>query len=227
MDDLAKPLLIAGVTGYGAWPANTLAGARRCLDAPFDGFEIDVQLPAALFDQPVHGRQPEAGDLAAGLGGEVEVENAGTDIVGDSLAVVADANIGPAAVFGETDFEVPSGSHGLRAVEDDVQQRLLQEIGIDPAEDGPGRRLALHGDVASLLVFLDPPYDAAGEYEIALQILGGGVAGVLAPGAVVIAEHRKKERLEDKYGALGRTRLLEQGDAALSFYAAGPVTSSN
>jgi len=77
------------------------------------------------------------------------------------------------------------------------------------------------------LVFLDPPYDAAGEYEIALQILGGGVAGVLAPGAVVIAEHRKKERLEDKYGALGRTRLLEQGDAALSFYAAGPVTSSN
>jgi len=46
MDDLAKPLLIAGATGYGAWPANTLAGARRCLDAPFDGFEIDVQLTA-------------------------------------------------------------------------------------------------------------------------------------------------------------------------------------
>jgi 16S rRNA (guanine(966)-N(2))-methyltransferase RsmD len=77
------------------------------------------------------------------------------------------------------------------------------------------------------LVFLDPPYDAAGEYEIALQILGGGVAGVLAPGAVVIAEHRKKERLEDKYGALGRTRLLEQGDAALSFYAAAAATNLN
>jgi hypothetical protein len=35
----------------------------------------------------------------------------------------------------------------------------------------------------------------------------------------VIAEHRKKERLEEKYGSLERTRLLEQGDAVLSFYA--------
>ena len=34
----------------------------------------------------------------------------------------------------------------------------------------------------------------------------------------MIAEHRRKEKLEEAYGALGRTRLLEQGDAALSFY---------
>ena len=47
-------------------------------------------------------------------------------------------------------------------------------------------------------------------------------AGVwlLGAGALVIAEHRKKQRLEDSYGLLERTRLLEQGDAALSFYAA-------
>jgi len=42
---------------------------------------------------------------------------------------------------------------------------------------------------------------------------------LLAEGAVVIAEHRRKQRLEDRYGSLARTRLLEQGDAALSFYA--------
>jgi hypothetical protein len=42
---------------------------------------------------------------------------------------------------------------------------------------------------------------------------------LLADGAVVIAEHRKKERLEERYGELAGTRLLEQGDAALSFYA--------
>jgi hypothetical protein len=35
----------------------------------------------------------------------------------------------------------------------------------------------------------------------------------------VIAEHRRKKRLADAYGLLSRTRLLEQGDAALSFYA--------
>jgi glycerophosphoryl diester phosphodiesterase len=40
----SPPLLIAGATGYGAWPENTLEGAKRCLAGSFDGFEIDVQL---------------------------------------------------------------------------------------------------------------------------------------------------------------------------------------
>jgi len=70
------------------------------------------------------------------------------------------------------------------------------------------------------LVFLDPPYDAAGEYAATLGLLGSGAAGLLAQGGLVIAEHCRKERLEDCYGSLERTRLLEQGDAALSFYAA-------
>ena len=67
--------------------------------------------------------------------------------------------------------------------------------------------------------FLDPPWDAAEEYAATLGLLGGSAAGLLGEGALVIAEHRKKERLEDRYGLLERTRLLEQGDAALSFYA--------
>lgn len=69
------------------------------------------------------------------------------------------------------------------------------------------------------LVFLDPPYDAAEEYAATLGLLGREAEGLLAAGALVIAEHRSKERLEDRYGNLKRTRLLEQGDAALSFYA--------
>jgi len=68
------------------------------------------------------------------------------------------------------------------------------------------------------VVFLDPPWDAAPEYEATLRLLGGSAAGLLADGALVIAEHRRKEHLEDRYGSLTRTRLLEQGDAALSFY---------
>lgn len=64
------------------------------------------------------------------------------------------------------------------------------------------------------LVFLDPPYDAAEEYE---QVLAG-VAPLLAPEGMVIAEHRRKDKLAESYGALARTRLLEQGDAALSFF---------
>jgi 16S rRNA (guanine966-N2)-methyltransferase len=69
------------------------------------------------------------------------------------------------------------------------------------------------------VVFLDPPYDAAEEYAITLGLLGGTAQGILAQGAVVIAEHRRKQQLDERYGNLERTRLLEQGDAAMSFYA--------
>jgi 16S rRNA (guanine(966)-N(2))-methyltransferase RsmD len=68
------------------------------------------------------------------------------------------------------------------------------------------------------VVFLDPPYDSAGEYEGVLGLLGGVSARMLRQDAVVIAEHRRKEWLQEQYGCLERTRLLEQGDAALSFY---------
>jgi 16S rRNA (guanine(966)-N(2))-methyltransferase RsmD len=69
-------------------------------------------------------------------------------------------------------------------------------------------------------VFLDPPYDAAAEYAITLGLLGGTAQGILAQGTVVIAEHRRKQALDEQYGNLKRVRLLEQGDAAMSFYAA-------
>ena len=87
------------------------------------------------------------------------------------------------------------------------------------AADGPNRE-------RYEVVFLDPPYDAAQEYAAALGLLGGASAGLLAPGAPVIAEHRRKERLEDSYGSLKRTRLLEQGDAALNFYAVCSVAAA-
>jgi 16S rRNA (guanine966-N2)-methyltransferase len=74
------------------------------------------------------------------------------------------------------------------------------------------------------VVFLDPPYDAAREYAATLELLGGPAAGLLADRALVIAEHRRKEVLEDRYGDLNRTRLLKQGDAALSFYARTSAT---
>jgi len=72
------------------------------------------------------------------------------------------------------------------------------------------------------LVFLDPPYDAVAEYASTLRLLGGAASALLSAGALLIAEHRGKGggivRLEERYGELERTRLLEQGDAALSFY---------
>jgi 16S rRNA (guanine966-N2)-methyltransferase len=83
----------------------------------------------------------------------------------------------------------------------------------------------MKAETAFDVVFLDPPYDAAAEYAAALGLLGGAAAGLLADGALVIAEHRKKLRMEERFGELVRTRLLEQGDAALSFYAANSAAA--
>jgi 16S rRNA (guanine966-N2)-methyltransferase len=71
---------------------------------------------------------------------------------------------------------------------------------------------------AADIVFLDPPYGAAEEYEETLKFLARNHAAVLADGAVVVAEHARKQPLEARYSVLERTRVLVQGDAALSFY---------
>jgi 16S rRNA (guanine966-N2)-methyltransferase len=68
------------------------------------------------------------------------------------------------------------------------------------------------------IVFLDPPYDASEQYSLALGLLGSDFSRLLQKDAVVIAEHRRHDKLEKSYGDLGLTRVLEQGDAALSFY---------
>ncbi len=68
------------------------------------------------------------------------------------------------------------------------------------------------------IAFLDPPYESHKDYAATLDLLGGECASVLAPDAIVIAEHRRKDPLQERYGLLARYRVLEQGDAALSFY---------
>jgi 16S rRNA (guanine(966)-N(2))-methyltransferase RsmD len=69
------------------------------------------------------------------------------------------------------------------------------------------------------LVFLDPPYEAEDEYDGTLNFLGS-VRGraLLRPDALVIAEHSSKVKLAARYGGLEHTRLVKQGDAALSFF---------
>ena len=68
------------------------------------------------------------------------------------------------------------------------------------------------------IAFLDPPYEADEEYTLALGLLGSESQTLISGSALVIAEHRRRAKLEGGYGALIRTRILEQGDAALSFY---------
>lgn len=79
------------------------------------------------------------------------------------------------------------------------------------------KRLAAQGREVNI-AFLDPPYEAAEEYEITLNLLGGESQSLLAPDAIVIAEHAKRHPLAETYGNLHRYRTLQQGDASLSFY---------
>ena len=64
-------------------------------------------------------------------------------------------------------------------------------------------------------IFLDPPYALGEAYQKTLEALGDSA---IAEKALVIAEHERKNDLAGEYGSLRRTRKLEQGDAALSFY---------
>lgn len=112
----------------------------------------------------------------------------------------------------------------LRVLHDNLHKLGLQdEVRVESLSVAAflRRRIPHNPAVSFDLVFLDPPYEESAEYALALRMLGGEASGMLAPDALVIAEHRRKEALEDRYGGLARTRILEQGDAALSFYAIG------
>jgi 16S rRNA (guanine(966)-N(2))-methyltransferase RsmD len=94
---------------------------------------------------------------------------------------------------------------GDYALEDRGVARLLQTM-----------QKAARADVD--IVFLDPPYEAVDEYRATLEFLARHHAAMLAPDALIVAEHARKQPLAPSFGELERTRVLEQGDAALSFY---------
>ena len=62
------------------------------------------------------------------------------------------------------------------------------------------------------IVFLDPPYELEREYAEAMQLLDE------EPHPLVVAQHSSRFELATSYGSLRRTRVVQQGDNALSFY---------
>jgi 16S rRNA (guanine(966)-N(2))-methyltransferase RsmD len=75
------------------------------------------------------------------------------------------------------------------------------------------------GAFSADIVFLDPPYAQEREYQAALDALGA------QPPGLVVAQHSKRLELADEYGALRRTRIVKQGDNALSFFR--PIESAS
>jgi 16S rRNA (guanine966-N2)-methyltransferase len=77
------------------------------------------------------------------------------------------------------------------------------------------RQLEARKVIADFL-FLDPPYRLEKIYTQVLHALSQ--SPLLAPDAVIVAEHDKRFDPGDRFAPLSRYRKLEQGDAALSFY---------
>ena len=94
-----------------------------------------------------------------------------------------------------------------------VIRENLESLGLEDRAEVVVRPAArawteLVGDI----IFLDPPYGEAAEYEAML-----GELGRLGP-ELVVAEHASRVELGAEYGRLRRVRVLRQGDSALSFY---------
>lgn len=76
-------------------------------------------------------------------------------------------------------------------------------------------RIAARHRIANF-IFLDPPYEDKDEHVNVLEYLDA--SHIIAPGGLVIVEHRNKTELPERLGRLERARMVEQGDATLSFY---------
>lgn len=87
---------------------------------------------------------------------------------------------------------------------------LIAGDAVDGLEKLAARRLVAD------FIFLDPPYDRADEYERTLEFIDS--SHLLVPVSRVVVEHSVKTELPDRFERLERDRLIEQGDAALSFY---------
>ena len=64
------------------------------------------------------------------------------------------------------------------------------------------------------IIFFDPPY--AHDYVDVLKLIAEH--DLLTKDGLLIAEHHHKKELPQKVGALKQTRVLKQGDSALTFY---------
>jgi 16S rRNA (guanine966-N2)-methyltransferase len=99
-----------------------------------------------------------------------------------------------------------------RAALDAIRQNLAS-LGLESrATVVPGSAVASLTQHASGIVFLDPPYDLEREYGAALAALGE------TPPMLTVVQHSVRLALAESYGRLRHSRLVRQGDNALSFY---------
>jgi len=142
---------------------------------------------------------------------------AGTGAVGiealsrGATEVVFIENHGPAAKLIRRNLESLGAQAGAHVLPVDALRGLEQLASKQKVGDPPFN-----------FFYLDPPYAKTDDYARVLRFLGS--SQLLAPNAVVIAEHHRKLTLPDVFGNVQRTRVLKQGDAILTFFRNQPKT---
>ena len=136
---------------------------------------------------------------------------AGTGAVGiealsrGAIAVVFIENHVPAAVLIRRNLESLAITSGAQVLALDALRALEKLAARHKPTDPPFD-----------FVFVDPPYAEKVQYDRVLGSLGS--APFLSQGSLIIVEHRRTFNLPQRFGRLLQTRLLRQGDAALSFF---------
>lgn len=114
-------------------------------------------------------------------------------------------------------FFVESGAKAARLIRENLASLEIQS-GAELIEADAVRgleRLASRRLIADF-IFLDPPYEKAGEYSDVLEFLDA--SHLIAPRGIIIVEHFSKMELPRRLNRLECTREIEQGDTLLSFY---------
>ncbi len=120
-------------------------------------------------------------------------------------------------------FFVENAPAALEAIRLNLKSlSIVSGYGLEPRSVSSFLRKLTQRERKLDIVFLDPPYEASEEYTATLELLGGECVSLLTEESIVVAEHRRKQPLNERSGGLSRYRVREQGDAALSFFKVDP-----
>jgi 16S rRNA (guanine966-N2)-methyltransferase len=100
--------------------------------------------------------------------------------------------------------------NNLEALDILVGTQLLEADAVEGLEKLSSRR------VMADFIYVDPPYEALGVRRRILEYLDA--PHLIAPHGLVMVEHRWDKLPPDRFDRLEHTRLVEQGDASISFY---------
>ena len=147
------------------------------------------------------------------------------DVLGDSVrdSVFVDVYAGTGAVGIEAlsrgarrVYLIEEHSAAVRVMESNISMLGATSISVIHAPALQGLRSLETRGVRARFCFLDPPYEAHGEYARSLRLLGA--SRLMESGGWIVVQHSKREELDECAGSFTRFRLLTQGSNSLSFY---------